>query len=286
MPNLGPEPSLRSQWLGEKIRDLRKSKGMSQKYAGEYIQRDGSTIGRYETGEFPLRRVDLLALLSLYGVSDEKTRDGLLQLCDEHWRKNWWDEHREDLGKDFINLPWLESRADRICAYQNMVVHGLLQTRASAEALIRNIEERKADDDQIARWIALRMDRQRILNDDNPTSFVVILEEYVIGRPVGGRKVWEDQLSHLLEAGQRENIEIRIMPIEHAPHTGHQGSFTLFEMPEPYPQVAYVDTLAGPLFIEAPTVQRYSEVWNDLIEGALSPEDSRQLIADRLKEIQ
>lgn len=92
------------------------------KYAGEYLQRDMSTVSRYESGEYPLRRIDLLALLSLYGVSDEETRDDLLQICDEHWRKGWWDQHRADLGDDFINLPWLESRADRICKYQPLVI--------------------------------------------------------------------------------------------------------------------------------------------------------------------
>lgn len=55
-------------------------------------------------------------------------------------------------------------------------------------------------------------------------------------------------------------------------------------MPDPYPQVAYVDTLAGPLFVEEPTVERYSDVWKDLEQGALCPSDSRQLIADRLED--
>lgn len=279
-----PGPSLRSQWLGEKLRELRNSKKLPLKAVGEYLQRDASTISRYENGEFPIRLIDLQALLSLYGVSDRKEREGLEQICKDSWQKGWWDQHRDDLGDDFINLPWLESRADRICAYQVMVVHGLLQTRAYAEALIRNVEERKASEDQIERWVDLRIDRQRVLIDDDAADFAVILEEYVLNRPIGGEAVWREQLVHLLAQGERENIEIRIMPADRAPHAGHQGTFTLFELPDPYTPVAYIDTLGGPLFIEEPTAQRFSDVWNDLDSQALSPKRSRQMIANRLKE--
>jgi transcriptional regulator with XRE-family HTH domain len=279
-----PGPSLRSQWLGEKLRELRNSQKLPLKAVGEYLQRDASTISRYENGEFPIRLIDLQALLSLYGVSDRKDREGLEQICRDSWQKGWWDQHRDDLGDDFINLPWLESRAHRICAYQVMVVHGLLQTRAYAEALIRNVEERKASEDQIERWVSLRMDRQQVLVEEDAAGFAVILEEYVLNRPIGGTTVWREQLQHLLEQGERENIEIRIMPVDRAPHAGHQGTFTLFELPAPYTPVAYIDTLGGPLFIEEPTVQRFSDVWNDLDSQALSPKRSRQMIANRLKE--
>lgn len=286
MPSVpNPGPSLRSQWLGEKLRDLRNSKKLPLKAVGEYLQRDASTISRYENGEFPLRLTDLQALMTLYGVSGPREREGLEQICKDSWQKGWWDQHRDDLGEDFINLPWLESRADRICAYQVMVVHGLLQTRAYAEALIRNVEERKASEDQIERWVDLRMDRQRVLEEDTPSNFTVILEEYVLNRPIGGTAVWREQLEHLLVQGDRNNLELRIMPVDRAPHAGHQGTFTLFELPEPYTPVAYIDTLGGPLFIEEPTVQRFSDVWNDLESQALSPKRSRQMIATRLKEI-
>ncbi|GAA2320399.1 helix-turn-helix transcriptional regulator [Glycomyces scopariae] len=284
MTNRGPVPSLRSQWLGEKMRDLRKAAGISQKYAGEYLQRDMSTISRYESGEYPLRRVDLLALLSIYGVSDEKTRTALLQLCDEHWRTNWWDQHRDDFGRDFINLPWLESRADRICSYQHMLMEGLLQTRSYAETVIRFAEEGSASDEQIQRWVELRMDRQQVLDGDDATHLSVILEEYVLDRIIGGPDVWRAQLEQLLAGSARDNVEVRLMPATQAPHAGHLGSFMLFDMPDPFPQVAHLDTHAGGLFVEEPKVHNMRRVWEDLSSRAIDPERSAQLIATRLEE--
>ncbi|HEU5128987.1 MAG TPA: helix-turn-helix transcriptional regulator [Glycomyces sp.] len=280
----GNSPSLRSQWLGEKLRELRKHSGYSLRYVGDYLQRDPATLSRNENGELTVRRGDLLALMDLYGVSDERERAALEQLREEAWRKGWWDQHREDLGNDFINVPWLESRADRICKYHNMLVEGLLQTREYAETLIRYADPDEPED-QIQRWVDLRMDRQRILQGEAPARLAVILEEAVFHRPIGTRAVWGGQLEHLLGEGQRENVEVRVIPFSAAPHAGHEGSFMLFEMPEPYLQVAHLDTPAGQLFIEEPAVHRFSYVWKDLTRKALGPGESAQLIARHLEEI-
>lgn len=281
----GPGPSLRSQWLGDKVRDLRKSRKMSLKEVGEYLQRDQGTISRYENGELPVRRGDLTVMLDLFGVSDEQLREDLEQIRKDSWQKDWWDQHKADLGKDFINMPWLESRAKRICSYHQILVEGRLQTRGYAEAVIRNAERGQAGEDQITRWIDIRMDRQQILTGDDPARLSVIFEESVLHRQIGDKAVWHDQLQRLLDEGERENIEVRIMPFAHAPHAGHQGTFELFKMPNPYPEVAYVDTLAGILYVEEPRVQRFSQAWEDLYERALDPESSARLIAKRLKEI-
>jgi hypothetical protein len=72
---------------GFKLRALRESAGMTLRQAGEYLQRDPSMVSRFETAEYPIRRGDVLALLDLYRVSEERTHDGLLQLSDDVWRK-------------------------------------------------------------------------------------------------------------------------------------------------------------------------------------------------------
>lgn len=280
-----PEPSLRSQWLGKILRDLRKTKGYNLNEASDFIQRDGTVLSRYENGEYPIRRSDVIALLTFYGVSDESFRAGVMQLCDDIWRTDWWDTHREDFGKDFINVPWLEARAVQISEYQALVLHGLLQTTGYARAVISNAEKGSATDEQISRWLDLRVERQRVLAAEDPTPFSAVLEEHVLRRPMGGAKVMREQLEHLLEVGQRDTVELRIMPTDHGPHSGHLGSFTVFSMPYQLSSVAYVESLGGGLYIEAPRVERFERAWEDLRRAALTPERSNALIKAVLKEI-
>lgn len=232
----------------------------------------------------PFRRDDVEALLDLYGVSNEVERKGLLQLCDDIWRKDWWDPHRDDFGKDFINVPWLESRVERICIYQHIIVQGLLQTREYAEALIRNDAKARTPEDQIQRWIDLRLERQHVLHKDVPVRLSVVMEELVLQRPVGSSEVLRDQLRHLVDLARLDNIDIQVMPTEQGPHSAHHGSFNLYEMPHPYPDVAYTETVGGALYIEEPTVSRIREVWKDLEEGALPPEESIALVKQYMEE--
>ena len=161
----------------------------------------------------------------------------------------------------------------------------MLQTRDYAQALIRNADTDNASDDQIARWVDARLERQQILSDEQPKQLVVFLEEYVLDRPVGGPETWRSQLDHLLAQSKRPNIEVRVLPAAQSPHAAHEGSFTLFELPDPYPRAAYIDTLAGPLFIEEPLVQRCANAWKALNKQAAGPDLSRRIITDRIKEI-
>jgi transcriptional regulator with XRE-family HTH domain len=280
----GPGPSLRSQWLGERMRRIRKRLRIPQQEAADHIQRNNSMLGRYESGEIPFRRNDVVDLLDFYGVANQIERNGLLQLCDDIWRKDWWDPHTDDFGQDFIDIPWLESRAEHICIYQHIIVHGLLQTRDYAEALIRNDSKPRTSEVQIARWVDLRIERQHVLHEENPARFSMVFEELALQRPVGSDEILRGQLRRLLELSGRDNIDIRVMPTSHGPHSAHHGSFHLYEMPEPYPDVAHVETVGGSLFIEEPTVSRIREVWKDLIESALSPEESMALVKWYLEE--
>ncbi|MGH3773328.1 MAG: Scr1 family TA system antitoxin-like transcriptional regulator, partial [Pseudonocardiaceae bacterium] len=133
MPKTKPGLTLRAQWLGQQLRALRESTGMTLRQAGEYLQRDPSMVSRFETAETPIRRGDVLALLDLYRVCAERTRDGLLQLSDDVWRKGWWDDYTSTVGLRYIDLVWLHSRAERLRSYGAMLVPGLLQTREYAE---------------------------------------------------------------------------------------------------------------------------------------------------------
>ena len=284
VPRTKPGPTLRAQWLGQQLRALRESAGMTLKQAGEYLQRDGSMVSRFETAEYPIRRGDVLALLDLYGVSEERTRDGLIQLSEDVWRKGWWDGYANTVDRQFIDLLWLEARAVRLRNYEAMLVPGLLQTREYAETLIRNAAAADTPEEQIEKMIELRLARQQVLGGDDPVSFAAVVDEWVLGRR--GSEVMHGQLVQLREVAERPNVELRVLPLRGGAHAGLDGAFWLFEMPDPYPDVAYVDSLAGAVYVEEDVaVDRFRQGYAQLSAKALGGEESAALIAAAAKEL-
>lgn len=279
-------PTLRAQWLGQTLRELRERNGLTLKEAGEYLQRSLAAISRYELAEWPIRRGDVLALLDLYRVSDERERRRLIELAEDVWRTDEWDAEYGDLiDRTFIDLPWLESRANRICSYDAMNVPGLLQTRQYAEAVIRTAEGPGALPTLIERGVALRMERQQVLEGSSPTHVDAIVDEAVLRRPVGGHPVMRKQLDHLQSVARRRNVRVRIVPLAVGSHAGFDGSFRIFELPQPYPEVAYVESLGGRLYIEYPRSSRFVKAYSRIEQVALGQTESAARMAQIAEEL-
>lgn len=278
--------TIRAQWLGQRMRELRDQRGLTLKYVAAYLGVEFSTLARYERAEWPFRREHVVALLDVYGVYDERERQQLVLLAQDAWRINKWEEDFEGAVYDptFVDYPWLESRAEEICAYSTMIVPGLLQTAGYAETMIRHFEGSTAAEHRVQKWLHLRMDRQKVLADTNK-RLVAVLEESVLRRPVGGKGVLRGQLEHLREISRRPHIDVRVIPTGTGVHAGVLGTFFLFRMPVPYPPVGYVEHLAGRLFVEAASAERYDKAYAALREAALSESESVALIATLAEEL-
>ncbi|MGH3872115.1 MAG: helix-turn-helix domain-containing protein [Pseudonocardiaceae bacterium] len=271
-----PRPTLRAQWLGQSLRELRDANRMTLARAADFIQRNASTVSRFESGEYPIRRPDLMALLDLYGVSDRRKRDGLLRLSEDVWQKGWWDGY-EELEQPFVDYVWLESRATVIRSFDPLVVTGLLQTREYAEAAI-TAAEWEAEAAQIARWVQVRMDRQAVLHRDAPPRFTAIIEESVLHREVGGPDVLAGQRAHLLVCAELPHLDLRVLPASVGAHASPSGGFLVFTTAEPDLEVGYAETVGGAVYVEPPNSERFVRVYNDLLDSALEPAESAEFI--------
>nr|WTA70970.1 helix-turn-helix domain-containing protein [Micromonospora sp. NBC_00855] len=279
--------TLRAQWLGQQMRELRERRGLTLKYVAQYLERDFSSLARYERAEWPFRRELVVALLDLYGVYNERERERLIQLAQDAWRIDRWDSSldRTIYDTSFIDFPWLESRAEQVCTYAALLIPGLLQTRDYAEAVIRNAEPSSASEVEIRKWVQLRMDRQRLLDGPSPTKLAVIIEEAALRRPVMSRSVMAAQLAHLVRSARKPSVEIRVVPLALGLHSGLDGTFWLFRMPAPYSDVAHAETLGGRLFLESDKALRYVRAYDRLREAALSANESAKLIAALAEEL-
>ncbi|WP_121161849.1 DUF5753 domain-containing protein [Micromonospora pisi] len=272
--------TLRSQWLGLRLREIREERELSLAMVAEYLNRDRSALGRYERAEWPIQRHDMQALLDIYGFHKAVERDQMLNLTDEIWRTGRWvDSDRDSPDASFLNIPWLESRAAQICSYHASLIPGLFQLPEYAEQVIRCVEGPEVAEATVGRAIALRMDRQKLLDEPGKTTFETIIDESALRRQIGGPALLRAQLAHVSKIAQRPHVEIRVLPARVWLHPGIDGSFWLFRMPSPYPAVAYQENLSGQMYVEAPKSDRFLRAYDRMREAALSPSESATLIA-------
>jgi transcriptional regulator with XRE-family HTH domain len=273
--------TLRAQWLGKLLRDLRESAGVSFQDAAYHVMRDPSTISRMEIGSLPARLSDLRELLNLYGVADPHVRAGLEQLTRDIWMKGWWDGYAGNVQVRMIDLAWLESRAEQARNFSLPAIHGLLQTRDYTEALMRAIDP-DVSGQRIAQWVDFRMKRQEVLGR---LDYTAILDEAIFHRTIGSPGVMREQLAHLLDLSERPNITVRVLPSSVSLHAGPESAFTLFTMPAPFPVVAHVNTDAGAIYVEMPKAVRFEAAYARLERHALDVEDSRTFLNSRMEQL-
>ncbi|QYC45255.1 Helix-turn-helix domain protein [Nonomuraea coxensis DSM 45129] len=269
--------TLRAQWLGKHLRELRERAGLTLKEAGEYLQRDGSTVSRFEAGLYPARTPDVLALLDLYGVTTPQERDGLVRLSRDVWQNGWWDDYSGDVTHGIVDYAWVEARAESISSFDALVIPGLLQTRDYMEAVIR-ADSSDATDEQVDRWVDFRLTRQEIFSDESP-RLSMVLDEYVLRRPVGGPEIMRAQLIHLAKHASAPNIEIRVLPLSAGAHASPDGAFRIFQLPQPFPAIAYVPTPAGAIYVEGEGTDMLKLKYDRIRRKALSAEESLRLIS-------
>lgn len=278
-------PSLRAQLLGKLLKEYRDTSGLKMSAAGDYIQRGQATMSRLESGLVPARTPDVMALLNLYGVDDQSTRDALERLSREVFMKGWWDGNSEYLSHWFIDVAWLEERASALRLYDAILVPGLLQTREYAEAAIRAGEPGESEE-LIAQGVDFRMRRQRILEGNEPTEVSALIDESVLQRTNGSPEVLRGQLRHLAQLAQRPNVEVRILPWNAPVRASLSGTFTIFEPLEPYSAIAYSETLAGGVYVENEKADRFIRTYDELRKIALDDETSAKRIEDAIADLE
>lgn len=279
-------PALFKRMIALSLRKWRLETGLPQKDAAMRLDRTTQHISNIEAGQLPTA-ADLELLLALYGKSDRIPFMREL-LSAARKARNWWTAMSGAVPKWFDLFLGLESGAAELSSFDTVVVPGLLQTRAYAEALIKGDPDLSAD--QAQALVDVRMNRQQILQDSSGVHLHRVLDESVLYRQWGDGEVMREQLEHLLEMAAQPRINIQILPFDAGANpTQDSGTFTLMKFPpemEGDPGLVYLELLIGGRYFEKPEeVARYQRALNYLHALAASPKASRGIIERRLKEV-
>lgn len=272
--------------LGSQLRRLREAAGVTPDQAGYEIRASRSKISRMENGRVSFKDRDIADLLAFYGVTSEEVKQATLKLARQANMPGWWAKFGDVLPDWFEMYLGLEASASVIRTFELQFVHGLFQTHDYARA-VTAIGHKSAQPDEIERRVALRMKRQELHAEAEPPRVWAVMDEAVLRRPVGGRKVMRAQLNHLAEVSAMPHVTLQVLPFELGGHAGEGGSFTILRFNEPdLPDVLYIEHLTSALYLEARSdVDHYMEVMNRLSADALTPAITAKFIESVIDEM-
>ncbi|MFE3445218.1 helix-turn-helix domain-containing protein [Nocardia sp. NPDC059180] len=276
--------------LGRHLREMRQAAGLSIAEAARQIGRGAGTVQRLETGHPGKIHVpDIVGLCELYDeVGQQGALLGLAQEADSESRNGgWWHEYGELIPANFAPYVSLESVASSLTVFRPDMVSGLFQTVGYARALDAAYFS-DSDADELDRRIRMRIGRQKtITRKRNPVPAKLILEESVLHRVVGGRKVMAAQLRFL--ADMPPNVQVKVLPFAKGfPLGTSTGPFTVldFERHAHEPSTVFVESsYTGDMYYDRPaSVDRYRKAFQAMWNVALDPVDTKCLLRTRARE--
>ncbi|THA73299.1 XRE family transcriptional regulator [Streptomyces sp. A0642] len=258
--------------MGELIRIHRVRAGLTQKEAAEQLLISESLMGAAERAERIPSRDLLIDADRVFGAG------GALKACCE-----LVDE--EKYPPKFLDWAKLERSARVISAYETMLIPGLLQTEAYVHALYRSRVPAYTED-EIARHVGARLERQSVLSRTLPPRIGYVIEESVLDRTLGGPEVLKEQLRHVLECMERFNhLTVQVMPSAQHTHAGLMGPMQLMSTAEGR-NLMYVEAQGGGRLIsKLEQVSDQLDLFGILRAQALNPWKSAEIIETKVRQL-
>jgi transcriptional regulator with XRE-family HTH domain len=272
--------------LGKRLQDLREQAGLSYEEAGRALDVTHATIRRMEKAEVGLKLPYVEKLLTTYGITSAEEIGGFLALAREANRPGWWHSFRDVLPDWFSAFVSLEGEASVIRGYEPHYVPGLLQTADYARAVLR-AGLPHAPQEEIERLVTLRIERQALLARADAPLLWVVMDETVLRRPIGGRKVMRDQFGALMDATEQANVRLQVIPFSSGPHPAMYGPFHIFRFQlQEIPDIAYAESLVGgSYFDERDDVSSFLEALDRMCAQAAPAQSTKAILDGMRKEI-
>jgi hypothetical protein len=273
--------------LGAQLRRLREAHGVSREDAGWEIRSSESKISRIELGRVSFKERDIADLLSLYGVApDDPERERLLALARQANAPGWWQPYSDVMPGWFQSYLGLEAATSLIRTYEVQFIPGLLQTREYARAVVR-LGHAGATEAEVERRVELRLARQKLLTREDPPQLWAVVDEAALRRPIGGTTVLRGQIEALIEATQRPNVRLQVIPFEAGGHAAAGGAFTILRFPEEdLTDIVYVEQLTSALYLDKrDDLDHYAEAMERLCLDANPPRQTADTLAGLLKRL-
>lgn len=270
------DSSARARQLGTELRRERERFGASLRELATQLGWSTSKVSRMEGGRRGTLPADVAIYLARCGTS-RRDRERLVRLAEDSEAAFRLQDHGERLPDELRSLIELETTADAIIGYDPLAVPGLLQTEPYVRALLGWGRRRR--DEAFELRVRARLARQVVLERRWPPLLRFFVHEHALRANIGGDRVMNEQLLHLVFTSSLPRVEIRVLEAATAPLAIFGSGFYLMEYPG-YRPLVYAQTRTASLFLEEEAeVQAHRAVLADLATCALDGRQSREWLA-------
>jgi transcriptional regulator with XRE-family HTH domain len=278
----GRSPTVRRRRLGIELRQLREAVDLTIEQVAERLEVSDSKISRIENGQVGATPRDVRDMATLYGIGGQRL-DNLMQLARETREKPWWYQY-SDMHLAFAAY---EAEASQLLIFAPLILPGLLQTRDYARAIIRAIRY-DLSHEQIERRVEFRMKRQALLSEMEPLTLWAIIDEAILHRMIGNRRVMCEQLRYLVDTARLPHVTLQVLQFSAGEHAGLDGPFVIIRYPEPTDRdMVYFEHIGREhLSDDADAINLHVKSFDHLRAAALKPDDSLKLIYRRAEELE
>ncbi|WP_109527291.1 MULTISPECIES: helix-turn-helix domain-containing protein [Nocardia] len=289
-PDSEPPPSLPRRRFGQRIREARLAANLNLKDVAQVMQWSGPTQSRIEHGKLgTLKPRDVKLLCDAVGISDTREVEALTSYLEEATAqpRKWWQQQYNEVIPEHLDVyVGLEFEATEITIYRAELMPGLFQTRDYAAAINQLFFPHDSEEQQ-RRRVDFKIQRQASLTRKvKPLKVTMVLDEAVVRRVVGGKRVMAAQLDHLAEMSKRPNITIQVLPFEAGyPVGAATGAYTILSLVDANP-VVYAESFTSNIYLEEDAdVAQYRSASVTIHRAALDAMASRSLLRRAAKEL-
>ncbi|MEV5161695.1 Scr1 family TA system antitoxin-like transcriptional regulator [Streptomyces sp. NPDC053728] len=270
-------PTARRTRLGAELRKLRERAGLTTTQAADLLGTSAGQLSNIEVARFGVSADRVRVAAHTYSCTDQALIEALVDMTGDR-KRGWWEEYREILPPKLLDLAEIEHHGTGLRAAHSMHIPGLLQTVDHARAIYRQAVPEISPPD-IEHRVSYRVKRQAVLYREDAVPYRAFIHEAALRMRFGGPPVAHAQLRHLLEAGERSHVSIRVIPFSATDYPGSGQSLYYVVGAVPSLDTAQLDQSHGPVFIDSEAqLAQYRMLLGRLDAVALPTEQSRDLI--------
>ncbi|MCI0685786.1 MAG: helix-turn-helix domain-containing protein [Sporichthyaceae bacterium] len=266
--------------LGWRLRELRRTARLTGRQLAESLHWPQSKVSKLELGQQTPSEGDIRAWVeATHGRDQLGDLLGSLNTLQTQYAE-WRRQFRSGTARRQRELLQLAARTKVTCAFEPVVVPGLLQTAGYAHHMLADIPELYDAPNDIEQGVVERLRRQEILYQPGK-QFHFVITEAVLRYQLCPTEVMAGQLDRLLAVLSMPNMRLGIIPFAAAYPTAPLHGFWIYDN-----QVVLVETFSAELNLAQPhELQLYSKLYSRLAHAAVYTAAARSLVLGAIAEL-